>query len=156
MNISCVDDDSECGFTPLHFAVLEHLSIDITKLLINNGANVNCLSDEIPFYHADVGYSFATPLHLTVLKGKTDFAELLMRSGANHSIRNFQNKTPLDMAVERNNSAMIKVLLLNGADPDDRCTCGDCVDCQPKSYEFALELKRMTSFKTFLNTTHSF
>ena len=142
-------------FTPLHYAVRKHLTIDIAKFLINNGADVNCLSDELWHTSVDREYSFSTPLHFAVLTGKIDFAELLMRSGANYYIRNFEGKTPLDMAVE-SNIAMIKVLLINGADPEDRCTCGDHVDCPPKPYEFALELKEMNSFKTFLNTTHSF
>ena len=101
-------------------------------------------------------------MQLSVFKGSKDIARLLLKSGADSNKRNIQSKTALDIAVEKNN-AMIQTLLLNGADPENRCTCGNHKDmdgnptnCPSKPYEFALQLKEMNSLKIFLNATHSF
>ena len=146
----CSDEREFHGQTALHFATGPE-DFQIAIFLIKHGANVNHQS---ALTH-DEENSLSTPLHLAANKGSKDTAELLMKSGASSHIRNGQNMTPLDVAVAYENS-MIRTLLLNGADPENRCTCGTCYPCPLKSYESALEMKDVDSLKIFFNTTHSF
>ena len=148
----CSNQQENYGETALHFAMNQDpISFEIARFLIKHGCDVNHQSE---LTHDEVN-SYSTPLHLAALNGSQDTAELLLRSGASSNIRNGLNKTPLDMAVTFDD-AMIRTLLLNGADPEDRCTCGICYPCPLKSYELALEMKDTNSLKIFFHTTHSF
>ena len=150
LDFPCQNEAEHYGQTALHFA-MEPKDFEIARFLIKWGADVNHQSELTTDEE-----SYSTPLHMAVYEGSYDTAELLMKSGANSYIRNCENKTPLDMAVT-NDDAMIRILLLNGADPEDCCTCGSCDPCcPPKSYELALDIKDMNSLKILLNITHSF
>ena len=56
-------------------------------------------------------------LHNAVLKGYTEIvAWLLENAGADVSSKNYQGKTPLTVARERNNETLVKVLMEHGAE----------------------------------------
>ena len=67
-------DDGE--LTALHMAAIDN-TLDITKLLIENGAHID---------HCD-NYNHITPLHSAVCENSFEVAELLIKSGANTTIQ---------------------------------------------------------------------
>ena len=131
-----IDDDSLYG-TPLTNAITIG-NLDVVKLLILHGANVNhvlynlsmpllyavnsnCNVEIIKFLiksGADVNAahksSRITPLHLAAnhfCKNKTcDIERVLFESGANPKFRNVNELTPLDFALERNQQ-FVKIAL---------------------------------------------
>lgn len=46
-----------------------------------------------------------TPLHLCALHDRRECMKLLLRSGADVEIKNSQNRTPLDIAIEQEHDA---------------------------------------------------
>lgn len=64
----------ELDNTPLHEAAYVG-AIEIGRLLIDQGANVNARNKE-----------FEPPVHLAVQRGKSEFAELLLKAGAGPSV----------------------------------------------------------------------
>jgi ankyrin repeat protein len=89
------------GRTPLHFAVF-FSKADIIKLLIEKGADVNA-KDNNKF----------TPLYYAM---DADTAELLIKSGAQVNAGDGTGYTPLHHAVSKQNTAVVKTLIANGAD----------------------------------------
>lgn len=95
-----MDELKELGNkTPIHIAVNSG-SMDIVKLLINAGANVN---------QHDLGQ--CTPLHWACVKGDLKMAELLLQSGANPNAQDLAYSTPLHEAVRKNHLSMTRLLL---------------------------------------------
>lgn len=98
------------GFTPLHgVAGEEH--IDMARLLIARGADVNAANDQ-----------GITPLHLAAYP---EMARVLVAAGARMDARDQRGNTPLHAATE--NPEMLDVmeqLLDLGADPNARNTDG--------------------------------
>jgi ankyrin repeat protein/DNA replication protein DnaC len=102
------------GRSPLHYAALyrdkPEVAVEIIKLLCKNGALVN-QEDHFGF----------TPLHMAVSNSQADttIAKTLVEHGA--AIDNTgPQKTPLMMAVEQANAAMVDFLLNQGASADVR------------------------------------
>ena len=97
--------------TVLHFlanfaldSIPEMRYIDIAKLIINKGADVDALTIDK-----------STPLHLA--KG-ADFSVFLINNGADVNLINKSGKTPIDLARGKNNGTKIEKLLKdNGALP---------------------------------------
>lgn len=86
--------------TPLIEAIYNQ-NLDLVKLLVNNGANVN-------LYH-NVGNGKITPLMAASLSGKKDIVEFLISNGASSKNDNCNLFTPVDLA----STPSIKELLLN-------------------------------------------
>jgi len=63
--------------------------IDLARLLIDRGANVNCRGEE-----------GGTPLHEAAGNGNLDLAKLLIEHGANINAKDDHGKTPLTIALE--------------------------------------------------------
>lgn len=57
------------------------------------------------------------PLHAAALLGFTEGAELLLGRRAQVNITNNSGETPLIIAVQQRNVPMVRLLLMNGADP---------------------------------------
>jgi ankyrin repeat protein len=91
---------SKNGFsaTPLQGAAAFQ-KIDLARLLIARGANVNCRGQE-----------GVTPLHEVAGNGELEFARLLLEHGANINAKEDHGKTPLTIALEYKQTEMAKFL----------------------------------------------
>jgi len=84
--------------TPLQGAAANNW-IDLAKLYLWRGANVNCRSEE-----------GGSPLHEAAGNGFLDFAKLLIESGANVNQKDDNGKTPLTIALEYKKDEVAKLL----------------------------------------------
>jgi ankyrin repeat protein len=75
------------GRPPLFFACNQYGGLDIVKLLVAKGADVN-----------GPGWGNDTPLHRACAYGQKDIAEFLLTNGANMSLKNAHGQTPFDAA----------------------------------------------------------
>ena len=91
---------SKNGFsaTPLQGAAAFN-KIDLARLLIARGANVNCR-----------GEGGGSPLHEAAGSGQIEFAKLLLDHGANVNAKDDNGKTPLTIALEYKRTEMAKFL----------------------------------------------
>lgn len=81
------------------------INIDIVKLLINNGANINVHEKQFGF----------TPLIYTITLQKIDMLKLLLDNGADINIQDNIGSTALIIAVKSGFINMIMPLIANGA-----------------------------------------
>jgi ankyrin repeat protein len=107
-NVNAKDKD---GLTALHYAVIGDpngsASIDVTKLLIEKGADVNFQSTK----------DGMTPLMVAVTKGSAEIVKLLLEKGANVNVQTPAEKmTALMLAAGQGDAAIVKDLLAKGAD----------------------------------------
>ena len=97
------------GQTALHCTLLydaEEGHRNITRMLIDNGADVNVASN--------TGY---TPVHLVSANGYKDMLELLIISGANVNAKEKNGGwTPLHLAEKNRHEGIAELLIANGAD----------------------------------------
>ncbi|HXD34899.1 MAG TPA: ankyrin repeat domain-containing protein [Pyrinomonadaceae bacterium] len=84
--------------SPLQGAAAFH-KIELARLLIARGANVNCCAAE-----------GGTPLHETAGSGQVEFAKLLLEHGANINAKDEHGKTPLAVALAYKQDQMAKFL----------------------------------------------
>ena len=91
---------SKNGFsaTPLQGAAA-FKKIDLARLLIARGANVNCR-----------GAEGGSPLHEVAGNGELEFAKLLLKHGANINAKDDHGRTPLTIALEYKQTEMTKFL----------------------------------------------
>ncbi|MBL7471733.1 ankyrin repeat domain-containing protein [Robertkochia sediminum] len=136
----CSDDK---GISPLGWAALKN-HVDVAKLLIEYGANVN--EQKNIKEHTILGYACSskdaslemvkllvengadidksnhlnfTPLMRAVASGKIDIVEYLITKNANINAQtDFGRYSPLHYACSRNNMQIVELLLENGANPD--------------------------------------
>lgn len=87
---------------------------EITKLLINSGADVNYLYSN---------YSKYTALHYSLIHNSPDISKLLIESGADINISKVSYST-LYVATKHSNVEMMEILLSKGADPDNMAMDG--------------------------------
>ena len=111
-NPSCATAADADGLTPLHWVARPRRGsktsfVRITKLLIQNGADVNAQGE---------AYGNWTPMHtLAEWAGFIDQAELLLEAGAEINAKTDMSRTPLDFAVDRGRKEMIEYLRAKGA-----------------------------------------
>ena len=74
--------------------------LDAARLLLEKGAGVDQKAEN----------DGLTALHVAAYNGQVEVAKELLRAGASTDIRNNANKTALDLANERNNSAVSSVI----------------------------------------------
>lgn len=84
--------------TPLQGAAAMQ-NLELGRLLIQRGANVNCRGEE-----------GGTPLHEVAGNGQIEFAKLLLDRGANVNAKDDSGKTPLTIALEYKQTEMAKLL----------------------------------------------
>lgn len=101
-----VEVDTLSNLQPLHFAALSgHTSI--ARLLIQHGADINCLCAE----------DLQSPLHCAASRGHKEMVALLVAKGAEVDIRNASNATPLHHAAMNNHIRVVERLLEAHANP---------------------------------------
>ena len=96
--------DESMGMTPLHHATFGGHK-EIAELLIAKGADVNAKFDKI---------SGGTPLHIAADKGHKEIAELLIAAGADVNAKDKGGESPLDWAIEDNQSEAADLLRKHG------------------------------------------
>lgn len=128
------------GLRPLHYAANVDYAQCVTFLL-DNGANVN-ITDT-------VGY---TPLHICARKGNFESMEVLVNHGATINFSEggevsdeakalaYLTVEPLNMALESNHVRCVKLLLQNGATPNNRYFMGFEVNLVPLENVECLEV----------------
>lgn len=104
--------DVTTGRTALHI-VTERRDLTWMSFLIGRGANVNLRDAQ-----------GVTPLQLASNLGFIEGMELLVQSKARIDDPNDAGETPLISAVHRRNTAMARLLLQAGADPDRKDNSG--------------------------------
>jgi len=96
-DINAVSKDAFSA-TPLQGAAAFH-KLELARLLIARGANVNCCAAE-----------GGTPLHETAGSGQIEFAKLLLEHGANINAKDEHGKTPLAVALDYKQDQMATFL----------------------------------------------
>jgi len=90
------------GFTPLHSAVATDAGardVEIVRMLLDKGADPNAKSQ-----------SGSTPLHTVGFTGDRASLDLLLKYGADRAIKNNDGKTAHDIATERGNEDVARIL----------------------------------------------
>lgn len=82
-----IEEPDGCGFTPLQRCIYKEHT-ELTKFLINHGANVNSKSIR----------DFWSPLHNATVVKNIDLAKILIDNGANLQARTTRQLTPLHIA----------------------------------------------------------
>jgi ankyrin repeat protein len=166
-NINAVDD---MGSTPLMDAVFAGHK-EVVKLLLERGADANILrmgegalhlaarkgdpdildlllsSDAIQHIHQQTRMQAMSPLHIAVLTGQHGSAKKLLESGAFTHLRNKQELTPLMMAAQQGDAAMIRLLVTRGY-ADMRATGGDYAGTP---LHIAVRADKMESVRELMN-----
>jgi len=97
-----VNEESESGYTPLHYAAMEN-SKEVAELLIAKGADINTKNND-----GD------TPLLLAI--DQKDIAELLIAKGADINTKNRRGQTLLFYAAYFGQQSIAELLIAKGAD----------------------------------------
>lgn len=87
--------------------------LNIVKLLIHHGANVNHKTQ-----------TDSTPLRAACFEGRLDVVEYLVTHGADINISNAFNNTCLMIAAYKGHTNVIEFLLKNGAKVNEKAKCG--------------------------------
>ncbi|XP_026811034.1 protein fem-1 homolog B-like [Rhopalosiphum maidis] len=88
-------------------------SIEVVKILVENGANVNFLTE-----------TKSSPLRAACYLGHLNIVEYLVEHGANVNITNIYNSTCLMIASHNNHKEVVEYLLIKGADINKQTNCG--------------------------------
>ncbi|QRY18880.1 ORF-10 [Teiidae poxvirus 1] len=100
-------------------ALLSGCSLDIIRLLINYGANVNEIDD-----------FGRTPLHHSICKGYHDITRLLVTSNALLDVEDNYTGSPLYYSVYKNDVLSTKLLIRNGADVNKDNILNIAISCR--------------------------
>lgn len=93
-------------YAPVHSAV--HFDkADILEILLKRGFELHGTYSEVEF----------TALHLAVFKGRIDCVKVLLKYGVDVNIGLKNGDTPLIVALQKNQTQIVSLLLEHGADP---------------------------------------
>jgi ankyrin repeat protein len=93
-----LDESTESGSTPLHFAALQP-NPEVLSILLNAGANANALN----YYHE-------SPLHWAVKAGNAEIVSLLLEAGARPDSLDGDDKSPVDWAIQEGQTQLLPLL----------------------------------------------
>lgn len=115
--INNINYETEDGVTPLSMACLMN-NIEIAKLLIDSGANVNHISQDGRVY----------PLDAAIRAGNEEVIKFIISRGADVNLFSTKQKflTPLLSAIFSERNDMLKLLLENGASKTVNVECAPC------------------------------
>ncbi|CAI6366920.1 unnamed protein product [Macrosiphum euphorbiae] len=88
-------------------------SMEVVKILVENGANVNFLTE-----------TKSSPLRAACYLGHLNIVEYLVEHGANVNLTNIYNSTCLMIASHNNHKEVVEYLLRKGADINIQTNCG--------------------------------
>ncbi|XP_051172785.1 putative ankyrin repeat protein RF_0381 [Leptopilina boulardi] len=87
---------------------LNNDNMQVVKLLLQNGANVNVTRNSTE----------NSPLHLAIIKNNIEILQLLLEKNVRLNVVNKEKKTPLHIAIDQQNEEFVKLLLDKGADTE--------------------------------------
>lgn len=99
---------TDVNWTPLHAAAYSGRT-EIMKILIEKKPEINIKADYVYEKYVAIGSGW-TPLHIATYFGHEDIVELLINNGADISILDNDNRTSLDIAIEKNHNKIISLL----------------------------------------------
>jgi cytohesin len=103
-NVNARDGSGETAlYQAAHMGYLE-----LCKLLINNGADLNISTFKITMGHS--------PLYIAIRNRHADVAELLITSGADVNKKNKFGESPMDMAIHAKLQNIVNLLIEHGAE----------------------------------------
>ncbi|XP_049776386.1 arfGAP with SH3 domain, ANK repeat and PH domain-containing protein isoform X7 [Schistocerca cancellata] len=104
VDLSAPLPSSDCGETALHLAVAREMgnSLHLVDFLVQNMSTHSLDRGTTP--------GGDTALHLCALHDRPECMKLLLRSGADPTVRNSRDKTPMDIAQERGHSTCEELL----------------------------------------------
>lgn len=111
VDLSAPLPSSDIGETALHLAVVREMgnSLHLVDFLVQNMPTQAL--DRVTLAPLDTaGSGSNTALHLCALHDKPECMKLLLRSGADPTLRNAQDKTPLDIAQDRGHHSCEELL----------------------------------------------
>ena len=85
-------------------------TLHIVDFLIQNMSPQGLNKQTTPGMMEDNGKD--TALHLCALHDRRECMKLLLRSGADYEIRDLQNRTPLEIAIEQEHDACKELVIL--------------------------------------------
>lgn len=98
-NIDLMNYSFDNGNKSLHYGVL-YKNSKFCIFLLQNGMSPNCLNNK----------NGNTPLHLSVLNDDIRMSSIMIKWKADISIKNFNGKTPVDIAQKRNDPDLVELL----------------------------------------------
>ena len=99
--------DDERDSTALHYTAF-HGNVDLARLLIEHGADVNALAYEN-------NHEWTTPVVLAAWEGGIDVLRLLLENGANPNSKSSNGVTPLSTATRHKKQERVDLLRQHGA-----------------------------------------
>lgn len=111
---SLISNELVFGLTPLHVSVIAN-DLKAAKMAINLGANINSKTMFAIRRNRREVREYSS-LHLAVIQNNQQMVELLVESNAYLEIEDDFGLTPLEVALNFNNTSICCLLILSGAD----------------------------------------
>jgi ankyrin repeat protein len=144
------DSMDHFGHTALHVAAMYN-RVEHLNLLLSRGANPNAFSHRRHFDEVLDWHFLATPLHLAAMNNAAEAARVLLAHGARRDEHWGDQRTPLFYAAATGSDGVAEVLLLAGADPNQReCRKGYSADLDYTPLHYAASNGRLAVIEVLL------